>query len=127
SITIGSSVYSVTSIGAWAFSYCDSLAIIEIPVSVTSIGDYAFEYCTFLSSVVFEEGSKLKSIGDYAFEYCSSLKSVTMNGVTPPILGSNAFSNTHSDMKIYVPSGSEDTYKNANEWSFYENKITAKS
>jgi hypothetical protein len=102
SITIGSSVYSVTSIGRYAFSYCDSLANIEIPAGVTSIERYAFAYCR-------------------------ALKSVTMNSVTPPSLGILAFYNTPDDMKIYVPSGSEDTYKSASVWSGYSDRITAKA
>ena len=38
---------SVTSIGDWAFSNCDSLSEIVIPSSVTSIGDGAFSNCKF--------------------------------------------------------------------------------
>ena len=38
---------SVTSIGDWAFSNCDSLSEIVIPSSVTSIGDSAFTNCKF--------------------------------------------------------------------------------
>ena len=35
----------VTSIGDWAFAYCERLSSITIPDSVTNIGDMAFEYC----------------------------------------------------------------------------------
>ena len=44
---------SVTTIGEWAFSSCNSLASITIPASVTSIGIYAFRDCTSLTSVTF--------------------------------------------------------------------------
>ena len=64
----------VTSIGEYAFSYCDALTSVVIPEGVTSIGDYAFAYCDALTSVVIPEG--VTSIGEYAFSYCSSLKSV---------------------------------------------------
>ena len=43
--------YSVTSIGDWAFQYCDGLTSVTIPNSVTSIGDDAFFYCSGLTSV----------------------------------------------------------------------------
>jgi uncharacterized repeat protein (TIGR02543 family) len=148
SITIGSSVYSVTSIGNsafrecaslagieipasvtsigyGAFRECDSLASIEIPTSVTSISSFAFYHCDRLAGIEIPEG--VTSIGNGAFERCGSLKSVTMNRVTPPILGILAFSDTPDDMKIYVPSGSEDTYKSASVWSGYSDRITAKA
>ena len=38
-------IYSVTSIGDNAFSYCYSLTSVTIPNSVTSIGAYAFWDC----------------------------------------------------------------------------------
>ncbi len=40
----------VTSIGDWAFSYCDMTGVV-IPDSVTSIGDFAFEGCYNLTEV----------------------------------------------------------------------------
>jgi hypothetical protein len=45
---------SVTSIGAFAFISCTSLASITIPNSVTYIGDAAFQDCTSLTSVYFQ-------------------------------------------------------------------------
>ena len=38
SITFENSIYSVTSIGEWAFGNCSSLTSVTIPNSVTSIG-----------------------------------------------------------------------------------------
>ena len=58
---------SVTSIGSWAFTYCDSLTSITIPSSVTSIGDFAFYHCYNLSATHYtgtlEQWRKI-SIGD---------------------------------------------------------------
>ena len=73
--------YSVTSIGAGAFSKCRGLTSVTIGNSVTSIGDDAFCYCSALTSVTI--GNTVTSIGDHAFEYCSGLTSVTIpNSVT---------------------------------------------
>ena len=69
---------SVTSIGDYAFSDCDSLSSVVIPDSVTSIGDYAFYRCTGLSSVVI--GDSVTSIGYGAFYNCDSLKHVYYTG-----------------------------------------------
>ena len=60
---------SVTSIGDHAFSRCHSLTEVVIPDSVTSIGDGAFSFCESLRSVVIPDS--VTSIGDWAFSYCS--------------------------------------------------------
>ena len=43
----------VTSIGYYAFRYCDSLTTVTIPDSVTSIGESAFRYCDSLTDVYY--------------------------------------------------------------------------
>ena len=84
--------YSVTSIGDYAFAYCDSLTSFTIPNSVTSIGDYAFAYCVSLTSVTI--GNSVTSIGDGAFEDCSAL--------SKPIYSSHYF--------VYLPISYEGSY-----------------
>ena len=72
---------SVTSIGVRAFLYCRGLTSITIPNSVTSIGSEAFNYCSGLTSITIPES--VTSIGDYAFQSCSGLTSITVaNGNT---------------------------------------------
>ena len=72
---------SVTSIGFRAFLYCRGLTSITIPNSVTSIGSEAFNYCSGLTSITIPES--VTSIGDYAFQSCSGLTSITVaNGNT---------------------------------------------
>ena len=79
-----------TSIGDYAFRYCDSLTSVTIPDSVTSIGYYAFNGCTALESITIPDS--VTSIGYYAFNGCTSLKSITI-----PFVGStkDGTSNTH--------------------------------
>jgi len=60
---------SVTSIGNYAFAFCESLTSITIPDSVTSIGNETFSNCTGLSSITFL-GDAPKIEND-AFEGCS--------------------------------------------------------
>ena len=56
---------SVTRIGEFAFSRCESLTEVVISDSVTSIGDHAFSRCHSLTEVVIPDS--VTSIGDSAF------------------------------------------------------------
>ena len=99
---------SVTSIGGGAFFDCNSLTSINIPTSVTSIGLFAFERCKSLTSINIP--SSVTSIENGAFYNCSDLKTIRFKGKMPPSIG---FGNGTSDLKIYVPHGTLEAYKNA--------------
>ena len=75
-ITYKDAVYSVTSVGNGAFSYCYGLTSIIIGGSVTSIGDSAFYNCSGLTSITMS--NSITSIGRTAFYYCSGLTSITI-------------------------------------------------
>ena len=135
---------SVTSIGDYAFYDCSTLSGVTIGNRVTSIGDYAFKSCGMLASVTI--GNRVTSIGNHAFAWCRKLKSITLpgsitsigdcvfyesmlssiwvNNTTPPSIGNDVFGRTYLS-KIYVPSSSVGTYKTADGWSEYANKIVA--
>ncbi|MCQ2203427.1 MAG: leucine-rich repeat domain-containing protein [Bacteroidales bacterium] len=85
---------SVTEIGDYAFSGCNSLTSVEIPSSVTSIDISAFEDCDGLTSVTISEG--VTSIGSDAFDGCKNLTSVTIPS-TVTVIGSSAFPNPYYD------------------------------
>lgn len=114
---------SLTTISFEAFYTCYALTSVTIPESVTIISANAFKSCTTLPSITIP--SSVTSIGGSAFNDCLSLKSVTVLRTTTPTLSSNAFSSTHTDLKIYVPSGSVAAYKAAAGWSAYESRIEA--
>jgi hypothetical protein len=87
-VTQGSVTYSVTSIGAAAFSNLSTLESITIPDSVTSIGVAAFNKCNSLENITIP--NSVTSIGASAFAACTSLKSAMIgNGVTK--IGANTF------------------------------------
>ena len=67
---------TLTSIGDYAFYY-SSLETVTIPANVTSIGEYAFAN-TPLTSVEFEENSKLESIGYLAFSGVDELTEIIL-------------------------------------------------
>ena len=92
---------SVTSIGDWAFSSCDSLSKIVIPSSVTSIGKGAFSYCDSLLEIVIP--SSVTSIGDSAFYGCYSLSEIVIPSSVASI-ADGAFSSCDSLSEIVIPS-----------------------
>ena len=75
-VTYNGVIYSVTSIGNWAFIDCSGLTSITIPNSVTSIGESAFSECSGLTSITIP--NSVTSIGDVAFYSCSGLTSITI-------------------------------------------------
>ena len=112
----------LSSIGPSAFSSCSSLSSITLPTSVTTIGEFAFVYCSSLSSITLP--ASVVTIGDYAFYDCTNLATVTCLAENPPSLGSFVFASSPI-ATIYVPSGSEEDYKVAEEWSSYSSIIQA--
>lgn len=90
---------------------------------VESIGEKAFLSNTYLTSAIIPDN--ITSIGNSAFSGCSSLESVTVLSTAPPTLGTSVFNSTSSNLVIYVPAESVDTYKAATNWSSYASKIQA--
>ncbi len=71
----------VTSIGDYAFYFCDSITTVTIPDSVTSIGKAAFLGCNKLASV--DLPKSLVYLRENTFRQCDSLTSVIIpDGVT---------------------------------------------
>ena len=92
---------SVTSIGAWAFAWCDGLTSVTIGNSVKSIGESAFYECGGLTSVTINSdsvtnnlnlsnifgpqvqqyiiGSDITGFGNNVFQNCNSLTSILVD------------------------------------------------
>ena len=118
---------SVTKIGVCAFNECRSLTGITIPSTVNKIENDTFSFCSSLTGITIPDS--VTTIGDEAFQYCSNLSYITILSETPPNLGSKAFFSTYydiaSNLTIYVPSGSANAYKTAENWLEYADKIQA--
>ena len=59
----------ITSIGNYAFYFCENLTSVTIPDLVTSIGNWAFSNCSDLTSVTIP--NSVTSIGDCVFDGCN--------------------------------------------------------
>ena len=82
---------SLTSIGEYAFAYCDNLESVSIPGSVITISNYAFYLNNSLSSVTI--GNGVRFIMNYVFADCGSLKSINLPSSLEAI-GNRAFNNS---------------------------------
>ena len=86
---------------AWA-NYRSTIRSVDIAAGITNLPDFAFVDCTNLTSVTFEDGSKLTTIGGSAFSGCSSLKEINLPEHVKTIYG-NAFRSCASLTYVYLP------------------------
>lgn len=75
---------TITNIGTWAFTYCNTLTGVTIPSSVSVIEGSAFSSCIGLSSVIIPDS--VSSLGSQTFGYCSGLTNVTLSKVLTNIV-----------------------------------------
>lgn len=121
SLTSVSLPEGITSIGDCAFRNCTALTTIELPSSLITIIGYAFQGVGLTSIVV---PPNVSNIGEFAFVNCASLTTFVLlktNGTVS--LGKNAFLDTNSALKIYVPNSKVSSYKKASNWKNYSGKI----
>jgi len=135
----------LTTIGTSAFMNT-RLVHIELPRSVSIIGCQAFKGVRSLQSVGFAKGCQLQEIlsgafegtsiisielpptvldiGCRAFNECRQLVSVKLQSSVPPWLGFDAFLDTPKLEHIFVPAGSEASYREAEGWSDYASLLS---
>lgn len=65
----------VVGVNSSAFTECEYLESVELPVTVTSIGDYAFDSCIELKKVTMPG---VKTIGHWAFRNCYELEDLQL-------------------------------------------------
>lgn len=113
-------------IGDGAFQNCESLKGITLPETLLVIDDQAF-VCAGLTSVTVPK--HVEYIGYGAFD-CESLTEVIILPEDPPTLDNFVIQGyPHHpafggwSYPIYVPVGCVDTYKSAEEWDFYTDRI----
>ena len=112
---------SVTSIGSNAFRGCSGFTgSLTIPNSVTLIGSYAFYNCRgFTGSLTIP--NSVTSLDGSAFYNCYGLSSMVVLAEMPPAVGSDAFYNISTNIPVYVPCESLETYQTAEGWNAFTN------
>lgn len=111
---------SVESIGVEAFYHCQNLDSISFPNNLRVISPYAFAECVKLESITLPFG--LSYIGNGAFDRCDNLTNITIQAIYPPYLAEDAFPSTvYTNVVLYVPKESINSYKNADGWKQFSN------
>ncbi|MEY3499499.1 MAG: hypothetical protein RL308_1168 [Bacteroidota bacterium] len=114
-VTYNSSIYSVTSIGDYAFMNSNNLTAVIMPNSITSIGYRSFSNCNNVAS--FTIPNAVTKIGQEAFYSCSSLTSLRCDVITPLSINQNVFGNLNQGAcTLKVPAGSIAAYQAAEVW-----------
>ena len=148
-VNLVDTIYTITSIGEFAFVGCENLLGIEIPSTITEIGDFAFQGCVNISTIEIPDsvqtvgagcfsgsglynvklGTGLTEIGAGAFMNCS-VNEMYSYATTPPTLKTTYEGETIHPFTwdtslpilpmLYVPFGSYTAYSG---WSDYFSTI----
>ena len=120
----GDTTYTIpdgaTRIGDAAFYANTTIKEVIIPSSVTAIGHAAFAGCINLTKI--DVPKNVTRIENYAFN-CRNVTSIICRATTPPIGGEDMFKEIAESVKIHVPIGCGDAYKEAEHWSEYASII----
>ena len=73
------------------------------------------------ASIEYENKTYIVTDLQMAFYNCSNVTSITIKSTNPPYISDNCFYNCPA--KIYVPCGTLETYRNADGWRIYANRI----
>jgi len=123
------SLPACTSLGPSAFQSCSRMTTAYLP-KVLVINNGAFSNCYSLAELSLPQCSSI--VGTYAFRYCRMLDKLYLMSTTRVTLSnSNAFADSALAVStflghfgsVYVPSSLLDSYKTANNWSFYSDRF----
>ena len=113
---------SVKYIGTQAFAYCRYFKSLLLPDGVLNIEAVVTDGCDSLTYISI--GSGITNINGTAFANCKNLTTIVCGAIIPPSLGENAFSTNSKLKNIYVPCGSLDGYKMAEQWNQFVDLIS---
>ena len=91
-----------------------------IGTGVTTMNSNLGDSTSYLTSITIP--STVTSLGS-SFRFPKNVYSIIMLNSTPPTITSNGIGSVGSSTRIFVPSGSVDTYKGASQWSTKSSQI----
>lgn len=118
------SLPQIKSIGSDAFAFSGITSIDLTGAPITEIGSYAFEKMSALKKITIS-ANVTKFCADI-FLYSSNLSEIHLLSTIPAVLETDALKISDNDVYsgiIYVPQGYLETYKNAEGWSTYADRI----
>lgn len=101
----------IVQIGVDCFVSDTSLVEISLPQSLRRIDRGVFFNCTSLQQITLP--SNLETIGEYCFYGCTSLTDLYFQSAIPPVA---VESFDRKDIRIHVPAGCEDAYRQNTYW-----------
>lgn len=104
----------ITEMGNNLFWSCGALESVSLPTSLTLINGQAFFGCDSLLTITIPEN--VQEIGPYAFMAAYNLRTVYSKNPIPPVLEGTFSWETKEYGTLYVPEGSIEDYKAAQEW-----------
>lgn len=150
---IGEEAFDITSLKSVNIKDFDKFCQIDFDAHIFSESSYLLHHKLFINGVetkemIFPEGMKkipigffanfteiesvtfpstMQNIGYYAFRNCSNIREVNCLGTYPPKCSSTSdifYSDIYNTATLYVPSGSNEAYQNANCWKKFTNYAT---
>ena len=105
------------------FTECYNFSGIVIPEGIIGIATDALAFLYKPTELTLPSSLALGGIEDRAFCHLRNLEQMTVRSTTPPYIDYETFMQTNRDIPVYIPMGTIEDYRNAENWSEFTNFI----
>lgn len=112
----------IATFGNFQFQLCANLYKVNIPNAVSTLTASLFVSCIQLLNGRITLGTNITNVSSSSLSISIPMVVTVLNS-TPPSATTTVFGTMNAQSRIYVPVGTESTYKNATGWSTYANFI----